>query len=400
MKLILWFATLAVAAVGLALAALHNDGYALIVLPPWRVEVSLNLALLLWLMGFFLAYAALRFVVNVAELPKKVREYRARRLRERGEAALRNAMKSLFEGRYSHAIKSAEKAWDNKETAGLAALLALRSAHALRDDERVDLWRARAETYDSEIRLARLMTEAEIATETRRFDDAKRALERLASASGGRHIAALRLALRARQSAGEWGEVVRLTRQLEKFKSLTPTQAAPIRLRAYGEVLNELRQDAPELLRYWRNIPTSERRNPPLALAGARAFAASGDCTEAARIVEESLNAQWDTQLILSYAGCEGGDVLSRLAHAEKWLTQHPTDANLLFALGCLCRQKQLWGKAQHYLEASLAASLATNESHEPSRLTHLELARLFDAIEQPEEANRHYRIAALCRAR
>jgi len=397
MKALLWFATLAITAVGLALAVLHNDGYALIVLPPWRVEVSLNLALLLLLTGFLLTYVALRFIANVFELPERVRAYRARRVHEQGETALRHALKSLFEGRYSHAIKSAEKAWAHPETAGVAALLALRSAHALHDEERVDLWRTRAETHDNDIRLARLMIEAEIATETRRFDDAKRALERLSSASGGgRHIAALRLALRARQSAGEWSEVVRLTRQLEKFKSLTPTQAAPIRLRAYREVLNGLKEDAPELLRYWRAIPSSERREPQLALAGAQAIAASGDCREAAHIVEESLTAQWDTQLILAYAGCEGGDVLSRIAQAEKWLIPHPTDAGLLSALGCLCRQKQLWGKARHYLEASLAAA----ESSAPSRATHLELARLFDAIEQPEEANRHYRIAALCSAR
>lgn len=394
MKILLWFAALAVAAVGLALAALHNDGYALIVLPPWRVELSANLVLLLLMVGFLLAYAVLRFIANVLELPGKVRAYRARRIRERGETALRNAVKSLFEGRYSHTIKNAEKAWgddSDSEIAGLAALLALRSAHALRDEERVELWQSRAEKHDKEIRLARLMTEAEIATETRRFDDARRALERLSSASGGRHIAALRLALRARQSAGEWGEVVRLTRQLEKFKSMTPTQAAPIRLRAYREVLKGL--DASELLRYWQGIPASERRESRLALAGARALAAAGDCREAAHIVEESLTAQWEPSLILAYAGCEGGDVLSRIAQAEKWLVQHPNDAGLLFALGCLCRQKQLWGKARHYLEASLAA----NESSAPSRATHLELARLFDAIEQPEEANRHYRIAALC---
>ena len=81
------------------------------------------------------------------------------------------------------------------------------------------------------------------------------------------------------------------------------------------------------------------------------------------------------------------GDVLARIAHAEKWLAQHPRDAQLLFALGRLCRRKQLWGKAQSYLEASL--------SIRPMRHTHLELASLFDELGRTEEANRHYRQAA-----
>ncbi|MDP2811306.1 MAG: heme biosynthesis HemY N-terminal domain-containing protein [Rhodocyclaceae bacterium] len=388
MRVLLWFLALAALAAGLALAVQHNEGYALFVLPPWRIEVSLNLLVPLALATFALGYLLLRAIVNVLRLPGKVRDFRARRARDKAEAALRDAMRLSLEGRYGHALKRAETAWEAGHAPGLAALLALRAAHAMRDESRSSLWRERVAARDDEIRVARLMTEAEIATETRRFDDARDALERLA-ASGGRHIAALRLALRARQSAGEWREVVQLTRQLEKHKAMTPEQAAPIRLRAHREVLRSLRQDAPQLLRHWRNLPAEERMDPRLALEGARAVASAGDCIEAARIVEDVLDERWDSSLITAYAECEGGDVLARIAHAEKWLTHHPTDARLLFALGCLCRQKQLWGKAQSYLEASLAI--------EPSRSAHLELARLFDLLERPEEANRHYRTAALC---
>lgn len=387
-RALLWFLTLAALAIGLSLAARYNDGYALFVLPPWRAEVSLNLLILLTLAVFVIGYLLLRAVVNVIRLPGKVREFRARRVRDKAGAALRDAMRLSLEGRYGHALKSAETAWEAGHAPGLAALLALRAAHAMRDGSRGSLWRERVAARDDEIRVARLMTEAEIATETRSFDDARSALESLA-ASGGRHIAALRLALRARQSAGEWREVVQLTRQLEKHKAMTVEQAAPILLRAHREVLGGLRQDAPQLLRYWRDLPAAERMEPRLALAGARALAAAGDCIEAARIVEDALDEHWDSSLITAYAECEGGDVLSRIAHAEKWLARHPKDARLLFALGRLCRQKQLWGKAESYLEASLAI--------EPSRAAYIELAQLLDQLERPDEANRHYRTAALC---
>jgi HemY protein len=53
-----------------------------------------------------------------------------------------------------------------------------------------------------------------------------------------------------------------------------------------------------------------------------------------------------------------------------------------------MCFRKRLWGKAQSYLEASLAV--------EASQEAHLELARLFDQLERTENANKHYRASAL----
>ena len=57
-----------------------------------------------------------------------------------------------------------------------------------------------------------------------------------------------------------------------------------------------------------------------------------------------------------------------------------------------MCLRQRLWGKAQSYLEASLAVR-DTPEGH-------LELARLFDQLERPEEANKHYRASAKLEAR
>ena len=73
-------------------------------------------------------------------------------------------------------------------------------------------------------------------------------------------------------------------------------------------------------------------------------------------------------------------------SQAEKWLAQRPNDENLLLALGRLCIGQRLWGKAQSYLEASLAVA--------PSTAAHLELARLFDSLGRQEEANRHFRLS------
>jgi HemY protein len=235
------------------------------------------------------------------------------------------------------------------------------------------------------------MTEAEFALDDRRFEDARIALNQFA-AREGRHIAALRLSLRAEQGLGNWREVARLVRQLEKHQALTAEQAAPIRARALREALRGLRDDATGLMRYWRELDEADRAHPALALETARALMAAGDCREAQRVIEDALEENWDASLLLAYGDCgkpgeAAGDVLGRIARAEKWLQRMPRDGELLLTLGRLCRQQQLWGKARSYLEAALAVA--------PSRAAHVELAQLLEQLEESALAARHYRSAA-----
>lgn len=393
MRALFWLLTLAALAVGLALAALYNEGYVLLVLPPWRAEVSLNLFVLAAIAGFFVIYLLARAVSHTLALPRAVAEFRQRRQQEKSALALRDAWRLLQEGRYGHAMRCAEKARSDHAGSGMLALAGWRAAHALRDAERSAEWAQRVRAQDaSGLQAARLMTEAEFALEDRRFEDARDALQEF-SALEGRHIAAMRLSVRVEQGLGNWREVARLVRQLEKHKALTADQAVPIRRRAVREALRGLRDDPGGLMRYWRELDDADRAQPTLALETARALIAAGDCREAQRVIEDALDEHWDASLLLAYGECgqagePAGDVLGRIAQAEKWLQGKPRDGVLLFTLGRLCRQQQLWGKARSYLEAALAI--------EPSRAAHVELAQLLDQLEESALAAWHYRAAAV----
>ncbi|MGE5467208.1 MAG: heme biosynthesis HemY N-terminal domain-containing protein [Ignavibacteria bacterium] len=385
MRALLWLLTLAALAVGLSLAARYNEGYALFVLPPWRMEISLNLLLILTAAAFLALYLIVRAVANTLGLPAKVSAFRVRRARDKAVAALADAVRLMHEGRYGHALKAADAAYAGGHLQGLAALTAQRAAHALRDEQRETYWRERATWHDSETYAARLMTTAELAVESRDFDAAHRALEHLA-ATEGRHIAALRLSLRAEQGMANWAEVLRLTRQLEKHKALTAEQAAPLRHRAYREIISQM-ADPAQLVRYWNAMPEADRLESRLATQAARTLAATGGCAEAAVLIEDFLDERWDSSVAALYADCEGGDTLARIAHAEKWLRQHPRDEQLLLGLGRLCVRQKLWGKAQSYFEASLAIL--------PTRGAHIELARLLDDLGNTAAADQHFRAAA-----
>ena len=87
-----------------------------------------------------------------------------------------------------------------------------------------------------------------------------------------------------------------------------------------------------------------------------------------------------------------GSSPTRQIEQAEKWLHAQPRDAQLLLTLAQLCSVQQLWGKAQSYLEASLAIA-ASAEGH-------IRMAELKTQSGQPGEACRHYQKAlALCRA-
>lgn len=388
MRILVWFLILAAVAVGLAVAGRYNDGYALIVLPPWRIEMSFNLLAILVISACGVVYLLLHAVASVVRMTGTVAEFRARRMRARADGALRAAMLFLQEGRYSQAIKSADTSFLANHAPGLASLIGLRAAHALRDEERIKEWGERLQYNEAGMRAVRLKTEAELALDNHDYELARERVDQLLAESG-RHIAALRLSLRVRQAQRDWTEVLKLTRQLEKHKALTPEQAAPLRMRAHRENIAALDGDAEQLARYWHAMPDADKQDVRLALLAAQALGAADNCGQAAAIVEDFLDHQWDSTLAAAYGQCRGGDVVARIAHAEKWLNSHPRDASLLLTLGRLCREKQLWGKAQSYLEASLAI--------EPSAEAHLELAGLLEnELEKSAAAERHYKQAAL----
>ena len=126
MRGLLWVLGLFALAVGISLAANVNDGYLLLVVPPYRGEISLNLAIIALFLVFFLMYALVRAAALTLSLPRKVSEFRERRARDKALAFLGDSVRLLFEGRYERALKSAAKAHVATPAAEMpAALVAL-----------------------------------------------------------------------------------------------------------------------------------------------------------------------------------------------------------------------------------------------------------------------------------
>ena len=386
MKGLLWLFVLAALAVALSLALRGNGGYALFVLHPWRAEVSFNFLVVLLIVGFALGYFLVRGVWHTLRLPSLVRAFRRRRRAEEGQAAMLGAIQALFEGRFVRAEKLASKATELGAAPALAGLLGARAAQRLRDFGRRDQWLERSRQGDGEWRVAQLMTKAELLLDERRFDEARAVLHEL-HASGPRHVAALFLMLRAEQGMSNWEEVLRIASAVEKHDAMPSEALDSVRANARIALLTRQPVDREGLVRHWESTPRTERVHARIAGAAARAFMQIGDCRRAHRIIEEALDRTWDGALALLYGECVDKDALDRLERAEKWLRDRPGEAGLLLTLGRLCVQRELWGKAQSYLEASLAIK--------PTPAAHIALARLHDRLGRPEQAGRHFRASA-----
>ena len=394
MKSLFWLLAVFAAAVALVLLARVDSGHVLFFYPPWRVEMSMVFFVAAALVSFLVLYLLLRMLGNAFALPATVRAWRARRRRERSHIALAAALQAYYEGRYARAEQEAGFAADNGSSPGVAALLAARAAHQMRDFDKRDRWLDRADSAGEALQAARLVSRAELALEERDFAGARDALRSLHGA-GPKHIATTRMLLRAERGAGAWDEVLRLASQLSKRDAIAPALAEEYKVQATVELLARSADDPGAFERRWRGVGAADRVQPRIAAAAARNATALGKAALAREILENALAAEWVPQLVSLYGELPEGleqeakvsEARTRIERAEQWLLERERDAQLLATLGRLCAQAELWGKARSFLEASL--------SFEESRAARIELARLAERLGQADEAQRHFRRAA-----
>lgn len=377
MRALFWILAMFAAAAGLVVAARYNTGYALLVLPPYRIELSLNLLLVLMLATVVVLYYLMRVIGVAVALPERVRAFRAESRRKRELDTLLEALRYWLAGRYGRAEKAASSVTLDGYV-GVAAVIAARCAHALRAYERRDSHLERALGAGHGDDAARRVAEAEFLLDQQR---PREALDVLQGLGPRRHTAAVRLEMQAQQTLRHWDAVVPLITQLEKRGVFDEAHAERLRRRAHAESFR--RKDIDVLAGLWKKLSEDERCDPQVAAAAARACMAGGDAAAAQKVIETSLDRGWDAALIALYGECEG-DTLRQIERAEGWLKTHQRDGALLLALARLCARQGLWGKARSYVEASIAV--------EPTYAAHLVAAELRERDGDGEAANRHYR--------
>ena len=392
----IWVFGMAALAVALALAGRYGSGYAVFVMPPWRVEMSMMMFALSMIALALGAYVAVRLSIRAIELPQAMRSRQQQRERSRVVADLHDSLRALFGGRFDDAEKLAKRAMSSKEAVmdggddirHLAAALAAWAAHeggnlpaalpylASIDSPRSSDMRDASTAY-------MLLAEGRPA-------EALPLLQALA-AKDATNIGVLKMKVEAEIAARAWSDVLLTLGPLKRTRLMPPAAADEIRLNAEIELMKSRPAQRDGLLDAWRRLENVVRYQPTLADVLASRLIAIGLGNDAVAVIEETIDRHidesWYPALAQRYAEAKSDSTLAQIETAEGWLRKQPRDATLLATLGKLCMRQALWGKAQSYLEASVAL--------EPSLDAHMTLARLMEQVGKPQDAMRHIKRSA-----
>lgn len=385
MRWIVWILLIFTGAVGLAMLMRFNHGNVAVFWPPYRLDLSVNVAVLLLLALFAVFHLVLLALSKAIDLPTRVRNYQSARQKQRAMVAMRDSLLAFFEGRFGRAERLAQQVRTEADLAGPAALIAARAAHRMREFERRDRWLASAQE-ETNSNHAYLVTAAELAVEEQNGTQALSMIKAL-HGKGVRHIHTLRLALRAHEQNENWDTVLQVLRQLEKRDALHPAAIHGIRLRALRGLCARHQNDLAALKRSWASLSAAERESPELIETAAAAIAQAGDHEFAWRLIEQGLKQGLAPGLLQLFGELKSIPARERLLRAEIWRDRFGDDPALMLTLANLCVEESLWGKAEEFFRLAARGSAASQ--------AHYGLAMLYERIGKPAEAADEFRSAA-----
>ena len=386
MRWSLWLLALFGIAVAVALGLSMQAGTVTLFVPPYRLDMSLNLVVIGLLSSFVLLYAALRGLFSMFELPVQARRWRAQQRERSAQQSLLNAMLLWMTGRFLRSRKAAlqglsqvDSLLDSGESPhqmsltlmrSLLHLLAAESAHALRDQAARELHFQQVLIHDEgrrvsqtlELRDAAYLNAARWALNDR---DSQKAQQWLAQLPQGtvRRTMALRLRLKADRMSLQHLPALDTARLLAKHGAFSATAAASL-VRGLAMACLDDCHDSSQLQTSWKLLQAEERAMPELALHAAQCLLkVQGDPQIALQWllpVWQALINNSETQLPVQRQRMV--QVLSSALHAvepdSEWLARieqarlaNPRSLELQYLSGMVCLRHGLWGKAQQMLE-------------------------------------------------
>lgn len=410
-------------AVASALFAGDNQGTVTLFFPPHRVDLSLNLFLLLLAGSFLILHLAMRALSALTNIPHQARNWRLLQKERAIHTTLLDSLMHLSAGRYVRARKAAElvisleeslkRSGDRLVYGGrlrtLSHVLAAESAHALqnRSLRESHFQLALQESAGREAQDARegvQLRGAQWALDDRDAPTAVQWLDQLPQGASRRALA-LRLRFRAARQSGQLQLALETVRLLTKHRAYSDAAGKSI---ARGLAVELLRSahDSVQIQTAWDALDSVEQQVPEVAFEAAEQLLAHGGAVDLSR---QWLTPIWEAMLQRHDALTLGQRVrLARLlergfatpdgAPDAVWLSRietaqmaNPRDAVLQYLAGVVCMRLSLWGKSQQLFKQSLAML----QDSELARDTWLALAQMAEQRQDTVAAAQAYREAA-----
>ncbi len=322
-----------------------DPGHVLINFGDWTIETSvlvLAVALLILWFAFQIVIWLWRMPVETA---RKMREQRAFKQLEKGLLA-------LTEGDWGAAEKALEKSASMQGRTTAHYLAAAQAADSQDAHDRREYYLEQADSGGSKKRFLVELTRARLLLANGNQEEAQPILQSLYK-SRKKHPQVLELLSRCYRETSAWDELQVLLPALRKAGVLNQEQLQDLQEEIAGNQLKSI-ENVDALQAAWKQIPKAMRQHAAIVDAFAIGAARLERADLAEPVISASLKREWSPTLVLRYGDPSADDRSKRLKQCEKWLKQHPDDANLHLTLGRLCAAESLWGKAREHMIKSL----------------------------------------------
>lgn len=363
----------------------QDQGYVLLSLGHTSVEMSFWLAAIIFVISsllFIWALLVLKWLLGAGG----VKQWWYSRRANKQSNKIARGLQAFLLNDWQIAYKVLHKPSLNQPLSGVSLLFSAKAAanQGQLDEARLILAQFR-DQYPDQVDCADTLL-AEWLMASAEIEEAKTMLVALNNQSSH----SLQLLSKVYSSQSDWSALYALLPQIKRQSAMGKDKLAALQVDCYCGLLSMPEKDLPasvrakKVLAIWSEIPRNLRQNPILVCGYVRALSAADEGEKALLILSKALKNQWQYGLVEAFGTLKLKDATKQLAQGENWLIMHPKDAQLLLALGRICRHMGFLGKAKDYLKSTLAIS--------PSATAYMELAEVLALLGDSAGSSEIYR--------
>ena len=349
----------------------------------WQAIVMLIISLLLFMFCY-------HFIARAWNSAGRIKLWSGGRRWKKARQKTINGMIALAEGDWKKAENLLTAALPDSDTQLVIYLAAAQAAQAQKEDSKRDNYLRQAHLVEPNAEIAIGLTQAQLQLNHGQYEQALATLTHLKNLAP-KHAHVLLLLQNLYRRLGDWQRFLDLVPQLMKSSALTNNELDKYQMTAWQTLLtrNAVTGGAEQLHDVWMNIPKKFKKEPLIIGCYSELLIKHGAHLEAEKLLSTQIKKIDDNRLLYLYGKVSLDDSGKQLAFAESLSKKYEGNSIWLLTLGRLCLNKELWGKARHYLEQSLEL----NKHPE----TFQELARAMEALGEKDAAIINYRDGLEC---
>lgn len=374
-------------AAGIALTIfVENPGYVLITREPWSVETSLTLFAIGLFITFVIFYLLVRLLNNLFSTPGKVRRWQDRRHRDHAIEDTRKGLAETINGNWAQAEKLLTRRLQDSPQAEINLLATAWIAQQKDEYQKRDDYIAEASKLDgasTEItEMAIGHSQCALQQQAGQIEQALATARQLHEKSPA-NPAAIKSLIRLLTETEQWQELLSILALASRHHVLPESELITLETQAATGLLASSKNIS-ELEQNWKVLPKKAHKDAAIITSYCRGLKEFNRHQEAETLIRNTLKHQWSEELVELYGQLETADPGSQLKQAEAWLSEHPTNTQLMLCMGRLAMLNQLWGMARSFFEVAV--------QNGDSNDAFLELAWLLESLNESDSALQFYK--------